>query len=260
MLEFFVPQWQESGAVLRFVLFTGVIQFIVFTGIWRALCVERARALRIHRRAGTFKPLRKIALRLAMPYGGVFLTIGIAGTFIGLAYNVDSMDEYVRAVQTASANPNSGLEADRDRALDTVLGGVYISLCSTIAGIGLYFVARIFWPPCELESFSYDDLEAQMKRCETKLSQGTTRSTQAAGLYIDTVRVLLKEARNRSHLAHDGFAEIAGSCAALAKNAIDNNGQKLAKYASDHRQPELDPHVLRKQLGRLNKEIQETAF
>ena len=245
-----------------------LVQTLVFGLVWCALRHEQRLSLRLRRKDVHCPKLKRGILRLSSPHGAIFPVFGILGTFVGLAFNVSHMDAYIASVQAVSLEPtNAELRATRDANLETVLDGVYVSLCSTIFGILFYFLARICWPHPDARRLEYCKVEDLLGRYSSIFdwpqANGNLRIEErdiASGLYIDTVRVLLEEMNYRTHLPHNQITEKVNAFTELVSQRLnlEENKATLEEYASGHHGYDVSPTDLDDQLARLKSVVHTT--
>ncbi|MEL7446913.1 MAG: hypothetical protein AAGK02_14075 [Pseudomonadota bacterium] len=243
-------------------LFVTLFQAGLFVAIWYSLVLERRRALRIKRKQCRWPRIKNLMIKLAFPYGGIFLTIGILGTFTGLAINVDSMDGYVKSVQdaaNASSEARLALEAVRDAELKVVLSSVTLSLISTIVGIVVYFCARLTWPICILTELTFEEIERTLEVYrEDLVDESKSQKTKSAGLYIDAVRILFMQAISRPHVSTDHLCDNVEQFVRTAEHIVEKDSIRLDQYAAAKGLVDLKVNHLKSQLERL-KQLLESA-
>lgn len=169
--------------------------FVLFSLIWRALAVQRQYSLCLRVRPWGpkwFEWVRRRLVRFSEPYGSIFLTLGILGTFLGLAINLGDLRDYATFTVMQAQQPDLDEEA-LSVVVSGVVDGIGLSLFSTIAGIFLSLLSKACWPVWRLEELSFGEIKKYFYYYSGVPRSENVRYVARRGLYTRTIHVLSDE-------------------------------------------------------------------
>ncbi|MEM7439370.1 MAG: hypothetical protein AAF393_07215 [Pseudomonadota bacterium] len=192
------------------------------------------------------------ALPISSPAGEVFLTLGILGTFIGLAVTLANAKD----LSLFSAVLSSAAEVDVNKLLGPVCpelqsdsktpvvdcqrryiaevssSGV-LALVSSIFGIFFSISARLFWPPTSLDAVSSDEISTLCARLCNEIDQGAFEISGRDNFGMNRISKFLSILAKRSDVTDLRYHELVTAYTTSVAKAVDVKHEDFLKQEID---------------------------
>lgn len=226
-MELNTVDWIKFGVGLSFL----VLQFWIFWRMQIALRIQRKVNLReiptpIVERGWRLTTTHRVYIRLSHPFGAVFLSLGIMGTFVGMALGMMTIPSVAEALRSGGG--------DVDAVVLPFLIGLGISLSSSVLGITLALAAKAFWRSPEIEDWSTqkikDKIGSYCGNVSRKFYSLDLDKPNPASVY--SVLILCKAAQGRpdvvNHMVDDPAARFCNKVQDLLNNVRSSRATELA--------------------------------